>query len=198
MAHRTIARSGRAEEVIKNSRFLGFASPITEAAAGEDLLARLRQEHSGAAHHCWAYRVGNEMRYSDDGEPGGTAGRPILEVVLKRELDRVAVVVVRYFGGTKLGAGGLARAYGGTAAKTLDDAGEREVEDRLHLDVHVPFPFVDPVHRLLDETRGARMGAEGFDAQGWRFDLDLPEVEGREFRRRLADLTRGASSCQER
>jgi putative IMPACT (imprinted ancient) family translation regulator len=137
------------------------------------------------------------MRFSDDGEPGGTAGRPILEVILKRDLDFLAVAVIRYFGGTRLGAGGLARAYGGSAAKALDSAGEVDVEDRQELRIHVSFALVDPVHRLLAETRDARVGAQEFDALGWRLELELPRLEASAFRQRLADLTRGSATVEE-
>lgn len=196
MAHTTVARSGSADENVRGSRFLGFTDTVSSADEALALVESLRTSHPDANHHCWAYRVGTEMRSSDDGEPGGTAGRPMLEVVLKRGLDHVAVVVVRYFGGTRLGAGGLARAYGGTAAKALDLVGERLVEDRVELAVHVPFPAVDAVHRLFAGTRGARAVADEFDVEGWRFDLDLPLVEANDFRERLAEVTRGAASCE--
>ncbi|MEX2540378.1 MAG: YigZ family protein [Trueperaceae bacterium] len=196
MAHTTVARPGSATEIVRDSRFLGFADSVSSAAEALELIESLRQTHPDASHHCWAYRVDTEMRFSDDGEPGGTAGRPMLEVVLKRDLDRVAVVVVRYFGGTRLGAGGLVRAYGGTAAKALDLAGKRLVEDRVELTVHVPFPALDVVHRLFAETRGALAGAGEFDVAGCRFDLELPAEEADGFRERLAEITRGAATCE--
>lgn len=197
MSHLTTARNGRVEELIRGSRFLGYARSVSSSEEAEALLAELREEHSGASHHCWAYRIGEEMRFSDDGEPGGTAGRPILEVVLKRGLDHLVVVVVRYFGGTRLGAGGLVRAYSGTAAKALDLAGERLVEDTTELQVHVPFALVDSVHRLLGDTRKARTTADSFDPEGWRFELELPAREALGFRERLAELTRGSARVDE-
>ena len=178
---------------MRGSRFLGHARELASAAEFEKWLEGIRREHPDASHHCWAYRFGSDMRSSDDGEPGGTAGRPILEVILKRDLDYLGAVVVRYFGGTKLGAGGLVRAYGGTAAKALDAAGEKEVEDLETLGVHVAFGFVDPLHRLMAETRRARILDEEYDDAGWRVSLEMPEVEAKRFRERLADLTRGAA-----
>lgn len=197
MAHTTVARLGTVEESIRHSRFLGYADRVESAEECDALVAELRSAHPNAAHHCWAYRIGDEMRFSDDGEPGGTAGRPMLEVLLKRDLDRVAVAVVRYFGGTRLGAGGLARAYGGTAAKALDQAGEFLVEDEAVLLVHVPFQSVDTVHRLLADTRGADSDAGEFDTLGWRFRLQLPLAEADDFRRRLVELTRGAATVHD-
>ncbi|HEX7004649.1 MAG TPA: YigZ family protein [Trueperaceae bacterium] len=194
MAHRTAARVARLEETVKGSRFLAFVRPLACPEEFEGWLAGLRDEHGDASHHCWAYRFGADMRFSDDGEPGGTAGRPMLEVLLKRDLDRLGVVVVRYFGGTKLGAGGLVRAYGGAVAKALDEAGEKLVEDVESLEVHVPFALVDALHRLLAQTRQARTTAEQFDGSGWRVRLEVPATEAADFRARLADLTRGAAT----
>lgn len=182
---------------MKGSRFLGHARAVDSSEEFEQWRQMIQAEHPSANHHCWAYRIGSEMRFSDDGEPGGTAGRPMLEVVLKRELDQLAVVVVRYFGGTRLGAGGLVRAYSGTVAKVLDVAGEVLVEDREALRVHVPFALVDPVRRLLEETREARTLEGEFDAGGWRAKLELPQAEAEGFRERMADLTRGAVQVDE-
>ena len=109
---------------IKGSKFLGHCEPVSdEAAAMEFIKQRSRQFHS-ATHNCWAYRVGDSSqpteRSSDEGEPSGTAGRPILEQLAKLNLIGAALIVSRWFGGTKLGRGGLIRAYGGCAAETLE------------------------------------------------------------------------------
>src|SRR5690606_31586495 len=125
---------------------------------------------------------------------GGSAGRPILEVLLKRELDRCAVVVVRYFGGKKLGVGGLVRAYGGAAAKALDAAGTLEVLDRERLEVRVPFADVDSVLRALGamatglETR--------FEADGLVAVVEVLASERASLEVRLADLTRGSAAVR--
>ena len=182
---------------MKGSRFIGYARPLADAREFDAWLATIRVEHPDASHHCWAYRFGSEMRFSDDGEPGGTAGRPMLEVILKRDLDGVGVVVVRYFGGTRLGAGGLVRAYGGTVGKVLDVAGERLIEDTESLSVHVPYALVDGLHRLLAETRQARTLGGEYDNDGWRVALELPRTEAQRFRLRLGDLSRGAAVVEE-
>lgn len=121
MPYLSVAKTHVREEVVKGSSFLAL---VTRVKGVDDALAKLaevRARHPDATHNCWAYRIGAELRFSDDGEPGGTAGRPMLEVLQKRDLDFVLAVVTRYYGGTKLGAGGLVRAYGGSLAKALDE-----------------------------------------------------------------------------
>ena len=104
---------------------MGIAAPVSTPEEVEKELGKIRDEFPDATHHCWAYVLGNpdagpKMRFHDAGEPSGTAGRPILNVLQRRKLGDALVVVVRYFGGVKLGAGGLARAYSGTASRVLE------------------------------------------------------------------------------
>ncbi len=107
----------------KGSRFLGYAAPASDEAAALEILSQRRKKYYNATHNCWAFRVGDPSdpleRYSDDGEPHFTAGKPILEQIKKLEPIGIIVIVTRWFGGTKLGRGGLIRAYGGCAAETL-------------------------------------------------------------------------------
>lgn len=173
------------------SRFLATVAPVADAAEALALLAAQRSAHRDASHHCWAYRVGDEQRFSDDGEPGGTAGRPMLEVFLKRDLDRVAAVVVRYFGGRKLGAGGLVRAYGGAVARAVQTAGERDVATTVALLLRAPFAFVDVVLRELDALPEVRRRDPAFGPEGVRVTLTVPEEQAAALKRRLAQRTRG-------
>ena len=138
--YRTLARDERAEPPkIKGSRFIASGFPF----AGEEHLAaairRLRDEYPDANHHCWAWRAGDGFRYNDDGEPSGSAGRPILRQIDGGGLDRVAVVVTRIFGGTKLGVGGLIRAYGGAAKALFERAEIVEVVPYRVVDVTAPY-----------------------------------------------------------
>lgn len=180
------------------SRFLALVRPIADVGEAAELLERAKSEHPDATHHCWAYRVGETQRFSDDGEPGGTAGRPMLEVIIKRDLDHVAAVVVRYFGGKKLGAGGLVRAYSGAVAKALDAAGVREVVDMRRLTVRAPFAHVDAVLRAVDDLvtqhPDAARGEADFDGEGLVLELILPESDAATAIERLGDLTRGAAT----
>jgi uncharacterized YigZ family protein len=139
-AYRTLTRPERVEsDKIKGSRFIASGFPFT----GEEHLAteiqRLREEFKNANHHCYAWREGQRFRYNDDGEPSGSAGKPILQQIDGRGLDRVAIVITRVFGGTKLGVGGLIRAYGGAAGAMLDKA--RTVERIPFHAVCVTIPY---------------------------------------------------------
>lgn len=184
--------------MVKASRFLALALPLRSQGALEAILAERRVELTAASHHVWAMRWGEVMRFSDDGEPGGTAGRPVLEVLLKRELDRVGVVVTRFFGGTKLGAGGLARAYAGAAARALDAAGVRRVEDRERWRVRLPYAAVDAVLRQAAEDAAVERIDADYDADGALVTIDLRRDAAGRWRRALADLTRGRARLLER
>src|SRR5690606_6972475 len=119
------------------SRFLALAGPAGSAGQALDFIA----SHSiaSATHNCWAYRIGDLYRFNDDGEPGGTAGRPMLQAIEGQQCDRVVVLVIRWFGGIKLGSGGLVRAYGGVAAQCLRLAGKTPLVPRTRLSCRCPF-----------------------------------------------------------
>ncbi|MBN2200534.1 YigZ family protein [bacterium] len=123
----SIEKPGRFELTVKGSRFIGFAARAASAEAAEQWAGSISREYRDATHCCWAWRVGagdrSRFRTNDAGEPSGTAGRPILEAIDRRTLSDTVCAVVRYFGGRKLGTGGLARAYGECAGGTLDAAG---------------------------------------------------------------------------
>ncbi|MDZ7795955.1 MAG: YigZ family protein [Candidatus Marinimicrobia bacterium] len=137
MKFRTISRTSESKINIKGSKFLGFAYPLENEEEVNTILASLRKKYYDATHHCYAWQVGYgkdmRFRYHDDGEPSGTAGKPIYMAVTHRELTNILVVSVRYFGGTKLGTGGLARAYGQSASLALDKAKTITVEKGIVL-----------------------------------------------------------------
>lgn len=141
-AFRTIRDPGRSEVEIKRSRFLGVASAARDEVRVQELLAEVRSAHPEASTHAFAYRLGREGaqgRFSDGGEPGGTAGRPIMEVLVREELVDVLVVVTRYFGGTLLGAGGLTRAFGQTAAAAVHAATSVAMQPHTVLRITVAY-----------------------------------------------------------
>ena len=115
----TLAQAVHSDIVIKKSRFIGCVQAVPDRAAAQAVVARLRAGHPAATHVCWAFLAGGQAAANDDGEPGGTAGRPMLEVLRRQELEGVLATVVRYFGGVKLGAGGLVRAYTDAVAQAL-------------------------------------------------------------------------------
>jgi len=114
---RTLTAACTVEELVKKSRFAAHAAAVASVEAAMAFIAA--HSVATASHNCWAYRIGDAYRFHDDGEPGGTAGRPILQAIDGLHMDRVVVLVTRWFGGVKLGAGGLVRAYGGVAAQCL-------------------------------------------------------------------------------
>src|SRR5690606_8061519 len=142
-----------------------------------------------ATHNCWAWRIGDDYRSSDDGEPAGTAGRPILAAIDGQGIDRVVVVVTRWYGGIKLGAGGLVRAYGGTAAECLRRAERIELVDMRDLVLHAPFEDLGVVHAALAAASAEKV-SESFDASGVELALRLPEHDVDALKLRLRDATR--------
>lgn len=119
----TLAETGQGEYNEKKSRFLGIAAPIETEEQAAELLAQIKAKHYDARHHCYAYRLLNgTQRYTDDGEPQGTAGQPILELLTHKNLTNCIVIVTRYFGGTLLGTGGLVRSYTAAALSAIDNA----------------------------------------------------------------------------
>ena len=119
----TLGKEASAEFTEKKSVFIGYAKPIKTAEEAEEFIASIKKKHADARHNVSAYMAGNSVRYSDDGEPKGTGGVPVLEVLKKSGVDGVVVVVTRYFGGILLGAPGLVRAYSKAAAMAVEEAG---------------------------------------------------------------------------
>jgi uncharacterized YigZ family protein len=134
----TLANIASSELLIKKSRFIGCVQPMADRAGAQKVVAALRAQHPGAAHVCWALLAGGHSAAVDDGEPSGTAGRPMLDVMRHQDLDGVLATVVRYFGGVKLGAGGLVRAYTDCIAQALMSA------QKIPLVKHVPLRGVFP------------------------------------------------------
>ena len=190
---RTLAGPAEHTEEIKRSRFTARACPVTSA---EEALAFLEQvREPDATHNCWAYRVGDAYRFSDDGEPGGTAGKPILGAIDRAGLDGVMVVVTRIFGGVKLGAGGLARAYGGVAGSCLRVAAQVEVVPRVRLRIRAGFSAVSVLHAVLERHAATKCG-EAFTPDGLELVVDLPESERPGLEAALRDATSGAVDVQ--
>ena len=143
-----------------------------------------------ATHNCWAYRIGANYRFNDDGEPGGSAGRPILAAIEGQGLDRVAVVVTRWFGGIKLGVGGLVRAYGGCAAECLRLAPKVARVAQVSLRVDCDFALAPLLHARLREF-GASKRDEAHSAEGVRLDIELPASNADAFSAFVREASRG-------
>lgn len=179
---------------VKHSRFIAHAAPIDGAAAA---LAFLQQVAvADATHNCWAYRHGQDYRSSDDGEPAGTAGRPILAAIDGQGFDRVMVVVTRWFGGIKLGAGGLVRAYGGAAAECLRIAPRLQLVAMARLQLLAGFEELGTLHATLPAF-GAEKRDERFDANGVCLRIELPADQVDALKIRLRDATRDRIRIQD-
>jgi uncharacterized YigZ family protein len=172
---------------VKHSRFRARALPLS---ANDDPMARLAEASDPAAtHNCWAWRLGDAYRSSDDGEPAGTAGRPILAAIDGQGFDRVLVVVTRWYGGIKLGAGGLVRAYGGAAAECLRTAPRAPLVAMATLRLACPFDLIGAVHQALAQFDAEKLD-ESFDSTGARITLRLPGDRADAFREHLRNATR--------
>jgi uncharacterized YigZ family protein len=187
----TLAAPFRHEEEIRKSRFIAQAAPVDTPA---DALAFFQSAGDpGATHNCWAYRIGDAYRFNDDGEPGGTAGRPILAAIDGQGYDRVAVVVTRWYGGIKLGAGGLVRAYGGSAAECLRLAPRLPLVAMGRLSLHVDFADLALVNARIRELDGT-IDEERFVADGAELIVTAPLDRLEAIAARIVDATRGRAT----
>lgn len=187
---------GEEEFIEKKSRFIGRIWPVETE---EEALARIQEmkkKHYDATHNCWAYIIRDgAVRFSDDGEPGGTAGMPMLQVLQREELYNVVCVVTRYFGGILLGAGGLVRAYTKGAKIAVDAAGKSMKRVWTVLYVPCPYSFYERV-RLEAEAFGGIVRKADFGAEV-ELELLFPEAKTQEFLDRLTDMTAGAVESME-
>lgn len=187
MSIETLAAEASHELLVRHSRFLARAAPIAGVEAAAVFIAGVSV--ADATHNCWAWRMGDAYRSSDDGEPAGTAGRPILAAIDGQGLDQVAVVVTRWYGGVKLGAGGLVRAYGGAAAECLRTATRLVLVEMAEVDIECPFADIAAVHAALPAFDALKLD-ERFDAEGVRFRLRLPLANLPPLATHLRDATR--------
>lgn len=185
----TLPAALTAELEIRKSRFIAHAIPVADRDAAMAELRRLRDEHPAATHVCWALLAGGQSGMSDDGEPSGTAGRPILEVLRHHDLDGVLAAVVRYYGGVKLGAGGLVRAYTDAIASALLNAPRIERIAQVSLTVEVSYADEAKVRRWLEAEEYALVDS----AYGMlvRMTIRLPVTAMDDARRALVDMTQG-------
>lgn len=188
----TLAALARGEQDIKKSRFIAVAGAIADEAAAKAFLLALADP--GANHNCWAWRIGQRYRFSDDGEPSGTAGKPILQAIDGQALDRVMVVVTRWFGGVLLGSGGLVRAYGGTAALCLRGAEKLELVDTVPALVTCGFGDLALLQARLGAVPGVTLQNPAFPATGPELLLDVPRAEAEAIARLVTDLTSGRAT----
>ncbi|SET41827.1 YigZ family protein [Variovorax sp. OV084] len=185
----TLAQPVHSELLIKKSRFIGCVQPVADRAAALAVVASLRAEHPAAAHVCWALMAGGQSAANDDGEPGGTAGRPMLEVLRHQQVEGALATVVRYFGGVKLGAGGLVRAYTDAVAQALLGAELVPLVRQRSLGCSVPYALEGLVRRELVAAGAVLDDVQHGDDVVFAFSLPEPDADA--FIARLDDAAQG-------
>ena len=185
----TLAAPSQAELLIRKSRFLACVQSVADRAEAQAVVAALWVEHPGAAHVCWALLAGGQSAAVDDGEPSGTAGRPMLEVLRHHELEGVLATVVRYFGGVKLGAGGLVRAYTDSVAQAVHSATLVPLRRRQSLACAVPYAFEGLVRREVAAMQGV-LGSVTHGV-GVELQFEVLEAQAADLIVRINDGTQG-------
>lgn len=188
--------AGEATVVEKRSEFIGQVWPVETEEEARALIEQAKKSYHDARHHCWCYLIHDgAVRYSDDGEPQGTAGQPMLSVFQKAGLSNVCCVVTRYFGGVLLGAGGLVRAYTQAASDALAAAGISQVRRWVELAVECPYSFLDRVKNLTEALGGA-VGEVEY-AAGVTVHALLPEAQAEPFAAQITELSAGSFAAVE-
>ncbi len=164
MGYKTLKGFGNAKLIVKKSVFIGYASPANTEEEARKFIAKIKNHHGDATHNVSAYVINDgrnfAVRYDDDGEPKGSAGKPILKVIQNRELSNVVVVVTRYFGGIKLGYGGLVKAYSDAASRAIEKAGIAEVYETERFEVTFPYNLFHTVKKTVEDADGRVVGEE--------------------------------------
>lgn len=184
----SVAEDTQTEKIIEKSRFITTSRHVESEEEAKEFIAEISKKYSDATHNCYAYicdKIGNFLRFSDDGEPQGTAGMPILEVIKSKRIVEVAVVVTRYFGGIKLGAGGLVRAYSGSAAENLDAAQKVLYGLCSEIKITVDYPLVDMAMRFFTEVKADLIDTEYLNEV--IFTVAVKKAEEEEFISSLTD-----------
>jgi uncharacterized YigZ family protein len=195
--YRTVQTSGTAEIVIKKSRFIGHCRPVQDEEEAIRFVETVKKEHWSATHNCYAYVIGPRddiQKQSDDGEPSGTAGKPILEVLKSQGIKNAAVVVTRYFGGIMLGAGGLIRAYTDGAAVAIEAAKPVWMERRREVRIGIDYTWLGKVENEL-RAKGMRLGATTYTDRVTIVCYPL-EREAEAFIAWMTDLTQGRAHIE--
>ena len=197
-SYQTLAGEGHGEIVIQKSRFLADALPVATEADAQAFLQRIRNASRDASHHCFAYTIGSNMgimRYSDDGEPSGTAGLPMMEVVKQKAVCNCCVVVTRYFGGILLGAAGLLRAYTQSCALGIAQAGIVTMEPTVSLLCEIAYPLWDSLQHAM-KTAPVQIRHIEY-AASISFSLLVREKDRTDIENQLTQLTQGQIFCLE-
>lgn len=184
----TLANPTELTEEIKKSRFIVNAAPVISAEQAFDFINQISDPN--ATHNCWAWKIGQQYRFNDDGEPTSTAGRPILSAIEGQDCDQIVVVITRYFGGIKLGTGGLIRAYGGSASHCLQQAELIKLITRIPLQFHCYYNEWSIIENRLKELN-AIIENQDFDVEGIKVSIAITPDNSLILKKNICDITRG-------
>jgi uncharacterized YigZ family protein len=188
-SYKTIAKVGSSKKVFKNSVFIGYASPVKSEEEAKEFINKIKNHHSDANHNVYAYIVDNHLKYDDDGEPSGSAGKPIMNILELTHLKNIVIVVSRYFGGTKLGYGGLVRAYSDTAKEAVENAEIIEVFEKEYFKVELPYNLLSIVKKITIEEKGEVVKEDYADTVV--FTIAVKKGTAKNVIKKLIDHTRG-------
>ena len=183
----------------KGSKFFAYAFPVYTQEDIQKAQEQVRKEHIKARHHCFAWRIGtdgNQFRANDDGEPSGTAGRPILNAIEYADLTNVVALVLRWFGGIKLGTGGLCRAYGGVTSNCLKQLVYSEIKEMTELELLVPFEFSNSVYQMINRESLDKVFEE-YESEGLRLKLIFEKKNSQTFKDLFTEISRGHISFRD-
>ena len=193
MGYKTLKGFGSARLIVKKSVFIGYASPANTEEDAKAFITQIKAHHDDATHNVSAYLINDgknfAVRYDDDGEPKGSAGKPVLKVIQNKGLRNVVVVVTRYFGGIKLGYGGLVKAYSDTASLAIENAGITEVHETERFEVAFPYNLFHTVKETVENAGGRVVGEEY--GQLVKFTVETRKGEAEELMELLTEKTRG-------
>ncbi|HJH31219.1 MAG TPA: YigZ family protein [Methanosarcinaceae archaeon] len=191
--HKTLKSPGEAKKEFKNSTFTGHARPVKNENEAKEFIKQIKERHNDADHNVSAYLIKNNnelaMKYADDGEPAGSSGKPIFKMLELNGIQNAVVVVTRYFGGTKLGFGGLARAYRETAVAAIENAGIIEVHETVNLNIYFGYPQAQKIKNLILVKDYGNITAEKY-SDAVEFTLEIIKEKENEFIGNLSDLTK--------
>ena len=187
--HYTLSSAAHSDFVIKKSRFIGLITPVSGREEAQKIVHEIWQQHPSATHVCWALLAGGHSAAVDDGEPGGTAGRPMLEVLRHHDLEGVLAVAIRYYGGIPLGAGGLVRAYTDTVVQALAKAEKIPLRKKVQLSFQVQYALEGSLRRLCQQLSAELIQVEHFDYVS--FTVELAQDQQAELEKQVNEISQG-------
>lgn len=197
--HKTLKVPGEAKKEFKNSVFIGYASPVKNEGEAKYFIEKVKKRHINADHNVSAYLIKSDnnfaMKYDDDGEPAGSCGKPIFKVLELNGVKNAVIVVTRYFGGIKLGFGGLTRAYRETAVTTIENAGIIEVNETVNLKIRFEYPQTQKIKNLILKNNYVNVIAENYSNEV-EFTLVIIKENENEFIAKLGDLTKNKAKIE--